>query len=122
MNLTCKRSRNDDERVNLYGRKAIHEAGFDDFCQAGSINRFRKMNIVAESAALGKRFWFCVDGGYGVKDTYHISIRDLSANQQNQWDECVNCATQEEMVSRIYEIRNQILAAKAKKQEDKHEQ
>ena len=44
-------------------RKAIHEAGFDDFCQAGSINRFRKMNIVAESAALGKRFWFCVDGG-----------------------------------------------------------
>ena len=78
-------------------RKAIHEAGFDDFCQAGSISRFHKMNIVAESAALGKRFWFCVDGGYGVKD------------------ECVNCATQEEMVARIYEIRNQILAAKAKK-------
>lgn len=103
-------------------RKAIHEAGFDDFCQAGSISRFHKMNIVAESAALGKRFWFCVDGGYGVKDTYHISIRDLSANQQDQRDECVNCATQEEMVARIYEIRNQILAAKAKKQEDKHEQ
>ena len=29
-------------------RKAIHEAGFDDFCQAGSISRFHKMNIVAE--------------------------------------------------------------------------
>ena len=34
-------------------RKAIHEAGFDEFCQAGSVNRFHKMNIVAESAILG---------------------------------------------------------------------
>lgn len=37
-------------------RKALHEAGFDDFYQAGSVSRFHKMNIVADSAILGKRF------------------------------------------------------------------
>lgn len=37
-------------------RKAIYETGFDDFCQAGGISRFHKMNIVAESAALDTRF------------------------------------------------------------------
>ena len=102
-------------------RKAIHEAGFDDFCQAGSISQFRKMNIVAESAALNKRFWFCVDGGYSVKDEYHIAIRDLSAPPQYQRDERVNCKTQVEMVNRINEIRDQILAVKVKNQEGKNE-
>ena len=27
-------------------RKAVYEAGFDEFYQAGSVNRFHKMNIV----------------------------------------------------------------------------
>lgn len=102
-------------------RKAIHEAGFDDFCQAGSISRFHKMNIVAESTVLNKRFWFCVDGGYSVKDEYHIAIRDLSAPPQYQRDERVNCKTQVEMVNRINEIRDQILAVKVKNQEGKNE-
>lgn len=91
-------------------RKAVHEAGFDDFCQAGSVNQFHKMNIVAESAILGKRFWFCVDGGYSVKDELHITIRDLKANGP---DERIYCKTQEEMADKIRDIRDQIAAAKA---------
>ncbi len=94
-------------------RKAIHEAGFDDFCQAGSVNRFHKMNIVAESAALGKRFWFCVTGGYSVKDELYIASRDLNTGEA---DERVCCRTQEEMVDRIKDIRDQIAAAKAKEE------
>ena len=96
-------------------RKAIHEAGFDEFCQAGSVNRFHKMNIIAESAVLGKRFWFCVDGGYNVKDELHITIRDLNTNAP---DARVSCKTQEDMADRIKDIRNQIVAAKAEKKEE----
>lgn len=96
-------------------RKAIHEAGFDEFCQAGSVNQFHKMNIVAESEVLGKRFWFCVDGGYGVKDELYIAIRDLNTNAP---DERVYCKTQEEMAGKIEGIRHQIAAAKSKIKED----
>ncbi len=94
-------------------RKAIHEAGFDDFYQAGSVSRFHKMNIVAESAALGKRFWFCVTGGYSVKDELYIASRDLNTGEA---DERVCCRTQEEMADRIKDIRDQIAAAKAKEE------
>ncbi len=96
-------------------RKAIHEAGFDEFCQAGSVNRFHKMNIVAESAVLGKRFWFCVDGGYNVTDELHITIRDLNTNAP---DERVSCKTQEDMADWIRGSRRQIMAAKAEKKEE----
>ncbi len=94
-------------------RKAIHEAGFDDFCQAGSVNRFHKMNIVAESVALDKRFWFCVTGGYSVKDELYIASRDLSTGKEN---ERIHCKTQEEMADRIKDIGAQIAAAKAKEE------
>lgn len=96
-------------------RKAIHEAGFDEFCQSGSVNQFHKMNIVAESAVLGKRFWFCVDGGYNVRDELHITIRNLNTNAP---DERIHCKAQEEMAAHIEGIRNQIAAAKAKNKED----
>lgn len=92
-------------------RKAIHEAGFDEFCQAGGVNRFHKMNIVAECAALGRRFWFCVTGGYNVKDELYIASRDLNTGKE---DERVYCRTQEEMADKIKDIRDQITAAKAK--------
>ncbi len=94
-------------------RKAIHEAGFDDFCQAGSVSRFHKMNIVAESAALGKRFWFCVAGGYNVKDELYIASRDLNTGEE---DERVYCKTQEEMAGRIKDIGDKIAVAKAKEE------
>jgi len=97
-------------------RKAIHEAGFDDFCQAGSVNRFHRMYIVAESAVLGKRFWFCVTGGYNAKDELCIASRDLNTGKAG---EQVCCKTQKEMADRIKGIRDQIAAAKAKeKQKD----
>lgn len=94
-------------------RKAIHEAGFDEFYQAGSVSRFHKMNIVAESAALGKRFWFCVSGGYNVKDEFYIVSRDLSTGKESK---PIYCKTQAEMADRIKDIRNQISAAKSKEE------
>jgi len=96
-------------------REAVYEAGFDDFCQSGSVNRFHKMNIVAESTALGRRFWFCVSGGYSVKDEFYIASRDLNTGKE---DELIHCKTQEEMADRIKGIRNQISAAKAKEEEN----
>lgn len=96
-------------------RKAVYEAGFDEFYQAGCVNRFHKMNIVAESAVLGKRFWFCVDGGYSVKDDLYIAIRDLNTNAP---DERVYCKSQEDMAGRIKDISKQIAAAKAEKKGD----
>ena len=53
-------------------RKALHEAGFDEFHRAGSVSQFHKMYVVVESAVLGMRYWFCVDGGYTVKDEFFI--------------------------------------------------
>lgn len=37
-------------------RKALYEAGFDEFHQAGSVSRFHKMNIVADSASSERGF------------------------------------------------------------------
>jgi len=95
-------------------RKAIHKAGFDEFYQAGGVSRFHKMNIVAESEALGKCFWFCVSGGYTAKDELYIVSRDLDGGA----DERAYCKTQEEMADRIKDIRDQILAAKARRKEN----
>ncbi len=95
-------------------RKAIHEAGFDEFCQAGSVSRFHKMNIVAESVALGKRFWFCVTGGYNAKDELYIASRDLSTGKAG---ERVCCKNQKEMADRIKDIRDLIAAAKTKEKQ-----
>ena len=93
-------------------RKALHEAGFDDFHQAGSVSRFHKMNVVAESKVLGLRFWFCIDGGYNVQDEYHITTRKLGTDGP---DERISCKNQEEMADRIREIQGQIKEAKQKK-------
>lgn len=90
-------------------RKAIHNAGFDEFCQAGTMSRFHKMNIVCESAILNKRFWICIDGGYGVSDSLSIVTRDLSINGS---DERVYFKTQTELAAAIDTIGEQIWAAK----------
>lgn len=93
-------------------RKALHEAGFDDFAQAGSVSRFSKMNVVAESAVLGMRFWICIDGGYGAKDRLYINSRVLSKGGS---DERTYYCSQEEMASAINNIGKRIGAAKALK-------
>lgn len=64
--------------------KKIHEVGFDKFHQAGSPSRYHKMNIVAESKLLNKRFWICIDSGCG-KDTFfieHGSLNNTSAKHE----------------------------------------
>lgn len=91
-------------------RKAVFETGFDNFHQAGSINTFHKMNIVAESAALDKRFWICIDGGYRCKDTFYIASRRLSTGKS---DDTIHCASQEMIVEQLHIIRDMILSAKA---------
>ena len=96
-------------------RKALHEAGFDEFYQAGSVNRFHKMNIVCDSCILGKRFWVCIGGGYGVKDELYIVSRDL---RQGGQEERTHFGTQEEMAKAICDIGKQIRAAKAHKKEE----
>lgn len=90
-------------------RKAVHNAGFDEFCQAGTMSQFHKMNIVCESAILNKRFWICIDSGYGVSDSLSIVTRDLSINGR---DERVYYKTQTELATGIDAIGEQIRAAK----------
>jgi hypothetical protein len=91
-------------------RKAVHEAGFDEFYQAGSVSKFHKMNIVCESAALKKRFWVCIDGGYWAKDELHISTRNLDGGLDN---DRVYFNSEEEMAAAIKRIGGQIRQAKA---------
>lgn len=86
-------------------RKAIYETGFDDFCQAGGISRFHKMNIVAESAALDTRFWICIDGGYRRADSFHIASRRISTGKS---DDIIRCASQQEIVAQLHVIRDRI--------------
>ena len=91
-------------------RKALHEAGFDEFHQAGSVSQFHKMYVVAESAVLGMRYWFCVDGGYTVKDELLIIRKGMAGNGPS---ERAYYKTQEEMAAAIRDIGEQIRAAKA---------
>ena len=91
-------------------RKAVHEAGFDEFYQAGSVSQFHKMNIVCESWALSSRFWVCIDGGYSTKDVLYIARRRLPEKGP---DERTYYRNQEEMARAIREIGEQIRAAKA---------
>lgn len=95
-------------------RKALHEAGFDDFHQAGSVSRFYKMNIVAESLILGMRFWFCIDGGYNTPDVYYIIIRNIATDGP---DERTYCRNQQEMADRIQAIGKMIAQANDKQYE-----
>lgn len=92
-------------------RKALYEAGFDAFHQAGSVNRFHKMNIVCESWALASRFWICVDGGYSAKDEFFIVRRRLPENGP---DERTYYNSQEKMAAAINEIGNEIKRLKMK--------
>lgn len=89
-------------------RQALLGAGFDDLCQAGSVSRFHKMNIVADSAALGLRFWFCVCGGYHVPDELYMSTRRLGSDGP---DERVYFNNQREMAAQIEVIRQKIKEA-----------
>lgn len=92
-------------------RKAIHEAGFDEFYQAGDVNNFSKMNIVAESAVLNIRFWICIDGGYGVKDEFYIARRNLSADGP---DKRTYYKNQGEIAAAINAIGDEIRQKKAR--------
>lgn len=85
--------------------KALHEAGFDDFYQAGSVSLFHKMNIVCESWALAERIWVCIDGGYGEKDKFFIAKRKLPMSGP---DIRTYYGSQEEMAAAIQEIGNKI--------------
>jgi len=82
-------------------RKAIHDAEFDEFYQAGSITRYSAMNIVAESSVLQKRFWFCVDGDGSL----YVLTREYGASNDSVR---VKCRTQSDMVKEIHEIKRQI--------------
>ena len=84
---------------------ALLGAGFDNLCQAGSVSRFHKMNIVADSAALGLRFWFCVCGGYRVPDELYMTTRRLGVAGS---DERTYFKSQQEMVDQIETIRQTI--------------
>ncbi len=91
-------------------RKALHEAGFDEFYQAGGTNRFHKMFIVCQSNILGKIFWIGISGGYGVKDELYIASQDIARTGP---EERTTYKTQEEMASAIQDIGKQIRAARA---------
>ena len=91
-------------------RKALHEAGFDEFYQAGGTNRFHKMFIVCQSNILGKIFWIGISGGYGVKDELYIASQDIARTGP---EERTTYKTHEEMASAIQDIGKQIRAARA---------
>lgn len=91
-------------------RKAVHEAGFDEFFQAGGTNRFHKMFIVCRSDILSRLFWVGIEGGYGVKDEFYIASQDIARTKP---EERTTYKTQEEMASAIQGIGKQISAAKA---------
>ncbi len=94
-------------------KKMLYQVGFDDFHQAGSISRFHPMNIVAESRILNLQFWVCVDGGYGVSETYHISERQL--DNCNAPAKRTDFRTQAEMISGLEQIQLRIVEAKRQK-------
>lgn len=91
-------------------RQKIYQVGFDDFYQAGSTSRFHPMNIVAESRILNLQFWVCVEGGYGVSETYHISERPL--DNYHAPTQRINFKTQVEVIAGLEQIRQRIAAAR----------
>lgn len=91
-------------------KKQIYETGFDEFYQAGSPNKFGKMNVVAESKKLNKQFWICVEGGYMVKDTFYIAFRPLDNTKAKT--ERIYCKNQTEVVNELKRIAEQIKETK----------
>lgn len=92
--------------------KKIQNVGFDCYYQAGSINVFSKMNIVAESKVLNMQFWICINGGYRCKDTYYIASKPLNdTNAKSTRDYCKN---QSDMIQMLNDIKNQIRIKKKK--------
>ena len=87
-------------------REQIHKTGFDEFYQAGTPNKFSKMNVVAISKALNKQFWICVGGGYRVKDTFFIAFRPLDNTKATT--KRIYCDNQASVVSELVKISEQI--------------
>jgi hypothetical protein len=72
-------------------KKKLFEVGFDEFYQAGSVNKFHLMNIVAKSSVTNKQYWICVDGGYRCEESFHISHRDIDNSKAlNKRIDCKN--------------------------------
>lgn len=84
----------------------LWKVGFDDFYQAGSISRFHKMNIVAESKKLNMQYWICVDGGYNCPDEFHIAYRQL--DNINAKSERIYCKNQTEVIKELKKIAEKI--------------
>lgn len=93
-------------------RKQIHKTGFDEFYQAGTPNKFSKMNVVAESKKLNKQFWICIEGGYMVKDTFYIAFRPL--DNTKAMTERIYCKNQTDVISELSKISEQIKSIKEK--------
>lgn len=89
--------------------KKIHETGFDEFHQAGVPNRFHPMNIVCQSRVLNLQYWVCAEGGYNVRETYHIASRPL--DNYKAPTERVDFETLAEMIAGLETIRLRIAEA-----------
>lgn len=87
-------------------RNYLWKVGFDDFCQAGSVSKFHKMNIVAESKKLNMQYWICVDGGYNCPDEFYILFRPL--DNINAKSEIIYCKSQTEVVAELKKIAERI--------------
>ena len=92
--------------------KKIQDVGFDSFYQAGSVNVFSKMNIVAESTVLNMRYWICINGGYRCGDNYYIASRPL--NDTNARSIRNYCKNQSDMIQKLNDIKDQIRIKKKK--------
>lgn len=90
-------------------KNELPKVGFDDFYQAGSINKFHKMNVVAISKKLNIQYWICIDGGYYCKNEFYISYRQLDNIRAKS--ERIECKNQSEIVAELRKISEQIKSA-----------
>lgn len=90
-------------------KNELPKVGFDNFYQAGTVNKFHKMNIVATCKKLNMQYWICVDGGYYCKDEFRISYRPLDDIMAESKE--IECKNQSEVVAELKKISEQIKAA-----------
>lgn len=91
-------------------KKKLFEVGFDEFYQAGSINKFHLMNIVAKSSVTNKQYWICVDGGYRCEESFHVSYRNL--DNSKALNKRITCKNQSDVIKQLNMIQIEISGAK----------
>lgn len=80
----------------------VRKTGFDEFYQAGTVNKFHELNLICRSRKLNKQYWICKSFG-----EFHITYRNELDNIKVKQHR-IDCKNQTEIVNFLKNVASEI--------------